>query len=389
MIEEARLGVEQREIIEEVSQVENDSVWIQGHAGSGKSVVLVHLLSDYLIRNREAEVAVVVFTRALIDLIETGIRQIPSLKGKRIPVITIYEISKRLDKDAQYDAIFCDEVQDLPIESIQRMKNACTQLIIAGDSTQSIYESIPRLGGETASEEEITSIISPKRKRLSIIYRLTPSVINVLKNVFTNLMQDRTYSGREDSEIRLFKSDKVNSLKRESTFSWEEIEMINRTRPTEVAAVLIFKKEDIITYCQNVLDILKKPKWQEKKNIRWGKSEYDMRDLNSHLEQYGVPLMYIGNGVGSLEKADKKNLVVIMTYHSAKGLDFDAVCLPYISTNMRYAKNENALMLVALSRAKRDMLITYTGSMYEGFARFLKGINPLDMNNDNEAEILF
>jgi superfamily I DNA/RNA helicase len=389
MIEETRLGVEQREIIEEVSKVKNECVWIQGHAGSGKSVVLVHLLSDYLIRNQGAKVVVVVYTRALIDLIQTGIRQVPALRNKYIPVITIYEIDKQLKNNAQYDAIFCDEVQDLPLPLIQRMKNACVQLLIAGDASQSIYGYIQRLGGKTADAEEITSDISPIRKRLSIIYRLTPSVIKVLTNVFSNILQDKTYSGREDSEIRLFQFKANDNYTKETVFSWEQIEMINRTRPSEVAAVLIFRKEDIIIYCQNVLNNLKKPKWQEKIHNNWGKQEYDMSDLNSHLKRHDVPLMYLGNGIGSLERADKENTIVLMTYHSAKGLDFDAVCLPYISTNMSYTANENALMLVALSRAKRDMIITYTGEMYRGFANFLRGIRPLDPINDNETEILF
>jgi superfamily I DNA/RNA helicase len=214
-------------------------------------------------------------------------------------------------------------------------------------------------------------------------------VIKVLTNVFSNILQDKTYSGREDSEIRLFQFKANDNYTKETVFSWEQIEMINRTRPSEVAAVLIFRKEDIIIYCQNVLNNLKKPKWQEKIHNNWGKQEYDMSDLNSHLKRHDVPLMYLGNGIGSLERADKENTIVLMTYHSAKGLDFDAVCLPYISTNMSYTANENALMLVALSRAKRDMIITYTGEMYRGFANFLRGIRPLDPINDNETEILF
>ncbi len=76
-----------------------------------------------------------------------------------------------------------------------------------------------------------------------------------------------------------------------------------------------------------------------------------------------------------------------MTYHSSKGLDFDAVALPNIQTDLGATGNENALILVALSRAKRDLLITYTNKMYSGYGRFLlntkvKEINDLGTDND-------
>ena len=65
----------------------------------------------------------------------------------------------------------------------------------------------------------------------------------------------------------------------------------------------------------------------------------------------------------SLEDADDDNKIVIMTYHSAKGLDFDAVCLPFIDVDLNITTNENALILVALSRAKRDLLVSYSGNI--------------------------
>ena len=139
MIEEARLGDEQKEIIEIAGTAQGKPIWIQGHAGSGKSVVLLHAVRDYLIRNPNANVAIVVFTWSLVDMVKTGLNQIPSLAGKYIPVLTIYQLDNRLNAGNSYDVIFCDEVQDLPIELIDKMKNNSNQLIIAGDAAQSIY----------------------------------------------------------------------------------------------------------------------------------------------------------------------------------------------------------------------------------------------------------
>ena len=109
---------------------------------------------------------------------------------------------------------------------------------------------------------------------------------------------------------------------------------------------------------------------------KFGRGEYDFESMNRHLNEEKVSLIYVGNKYGSLEEADDDNKIVIMTYHSAKGLDFDAVCLPFIDVDLNITTNENALILVALSRAKRDLLVSYSGNMYSGFNRFLKDLKP-------------
>ncbi|NUV43327.1 3'-5' exonuclease [Streptomyces sp. CAI-24] len=63
------------------------------------------------------------------------------------------------------------------------------------------------------------------------------------------------------------------------------------------------------------------------------------------------------------------------TYHSAKGLEFDAVLMPFCSPNtiplpdvvtslgdVDAAERESKLLYVAITRAKSDLLITYTGT---------------------------
>ena len=310
MIEEAKLGPEQREIVDEVGKVNGQPIWIQGHAGSGKSVVLLHALSDYLIRNKSAKVVVVVFTHALVNLIKTGLKQIPALKGIIIPVITIYQLKYKLDNNEVYDAIFCDEVQDLPLSFIQRMKAATKQLIIAGDSAQSIYGEVPTFRERPATKEQIGSSIAPIEKISTTIYRLTKSVLNVLKNVFSDLDRDKTYSGKEDSIIRLFESD---DRAKESIFCWNECERINTNRPDEVNAILIFKKDDIVYFVNQILAIKGKRLWAPVMVSKFGRGEYDFESMNRHLNEEKVSLIYVGNKYGSLEDADDDNKIVIMT----------------------------------------------------------------------------
>ncbi len=384
MIEEARLGPEQREIIDELHNANGTPSWIQGHAGSGKSIVLLHALTDYIIRNPNAKVVVVVFTHALIDLLSTGLRQIPALSNRYISVITIFDINNRLYNKETFDAIFCDEIQDIPTILLERMQKGCKQLIIAGDAAQSIYTKVPQFNVSPASKEEIIARLNPEVKTTTTIYRLTRTLIKVLQNVYKDLFADMVHIGREDSEIRLWKADNYNQ---EIQFSWNESKQINIDRPSEVNAVLFFMKKDIIKYVDTVLALEGKQRWSNGTYPEYDVNSFNFATMNNHLHNQGVPLMYVGSKYGSLEKADSQNKIVLMTYHSSKGLDFDAVALPNIQTDLGAAGNENALILVALSRAKRDLLITYTNKMYSGYVRFLlntkvKEINDLGTDND-------
>jgi superfamily I DNA/RNA helicase len=378
MIEEARLGPEQREIIDELHDSNGTAVWIQGHAGSGKSIVLLHALTDYVIRNPNAKVVVVVFTHALIDLLSSGLRQIPALSKRKIAVITIYDINKRLFQKEKFDAIFCDEIQDIPTILLERMQKGCRQLIIAGDAAQSIYPSVPQFNERPATKEEILAQLNPEVKTTTTIYRLTRTLIKVLQNVYQDLFADMVHIGREDSEIRLWKADNYDQ---EIDFSWNESKQINIDRPSEVNAVLFFMKKDIIKYVDTVLALEGKKRWSNGTYPEYDANSFNFGDMNDHFNSQGISLMYVGSKHGSLEKADSQNKIVIMTYHSSKGLDFDAVALPNIQANLSASINENALILVALSRAKRDLLITYTNNMYSGYEHFLVNTKVREIND--------
>lgn len=373
-----RLGPEQEEIIDEMHELNGNPVWIQGHAGSGKSIVLLQSLKEYVILNPNAKVVVVVFTHSLIDLLSSGLRQIPALATTAIPVITIYDINGRLYRGERFDAIFCDEIQDIPTVLLERMKNGCNQLIIAGDAAQSIYSSIPNFNERPATKEEIIARLKPEVKTTTTIYRLTRTIIRVLQNVYDDLFADMVHVGREDSAIRLFKAD---NYRQEIKFSWGESKQTNTNRPIEVNAVLFFLKNDIIKYVDTILELEGKDKWSEGIYPNYHIDSRNFEIMNNHLNSQGIPLMYVGNRIGSLEDANNYNKIVIMTYHSSKGLDFDAVALPNIEVDLSTTSNENALILVALSRAKRDLLITYTNTMYSGYERFLVNTPKREINN--------
>jgi superfamily I DNA/RNA helicase len=386
MITEDKLGSDQVEVIDEIGKINNKPIWIKGHAGSGKSVLLLHSLADYLVKKPTANVCVVVFTRALVDLLETGLKQIPKLNGKNIPVLTIYQLKYRIEKGTiKYDAIFCDEVQDLPLEFIQSIKSVCNHLVIAGDAEQSIYNSVPIWEQRPATSKEIQDTIVPIEKKLGVIYRLTESVLKVLKNVFPSMLNDMPNIAKVDTEIKLYESSSHDN-ELEIKFCWDEIKQTNTLRTSEVSAVLISGHDAIMEFINSVLRIEKIDAWQ-RVNGKDKKPDYEA--LNNYLKTKGVPLMYVGNNYGSLTDADRENKVVLMTYHSAKGLDFDYVYLPMANDDMYIHSNADSLLLVALSRSKSGLFISYTGSLYPILNKFLGGIKPKQISSTDSTEIVF
>ena len=83
-----------------------------------------------------------------------------------------------------------------------------------------------------------------------------------------------------------------------------------------------------------------------------------------------MPLVYLGNGFGSLETSERQPKVFLMTLHSAKGLDFETVFLPRMGRGAPLAESRDAdkhvdrqrrLLFVALTRSRRDLFVSFSG----------------------------
>ena len=378
MIPEDRLGPDQREVINDLSK-DWKNTWIKGHAGSGKSVLLIHLLRDYRAKHDHAKVCVVVFTKALVDMLEVGIKEL-DLERKfntKIPVMTIYQFG---NSTSSYDVVFCDEVQDLPKSFLQILNSRSTQVIVAGDEAQSIYEIVPQFKEPPASPNEIVSILNAQEKPLHYIYRLTQSIVNLLSKVFVSLLTGRPNTEKNDVEIKYCKA---KSLQEEIEYVWKEASKTNRLRADEIVAVLVPHIEMIIDFSNIVLKLNGYSLWEPVKN-RFGKNDFGT--LNNHLAKSKIPMIYVGQSYGSLEEADKSNKIILMTYNSSKGLDFDHVFLPMLGTNIYIPPNKaETLLFVALSRSKYNLMISYSGNLYPPMQKFVKGKIPFEIDKGRTA----
>lgn len=360
MIREDQLDPDQREFIN-VESKKSGNIWIKGFAGSGKSVLLIHSLKSVLQKEPNAKIAVVVYTHSLIDMFKTGMKElnIPS----SIPVMTYIEFC---DKNSQnFDYIFCDEVQDLPSRVLYAMNNRSRKVIVAGDSNQSIYDTDPRWNEPVVNPSQVGDIINARAFSLNMIHRLTRSIIAAVQKLLPsmNIWGAKRDLTKQDVNIRLCEA---SSETEEVKYIYQEAQKGANVGDTSV--ILLPALNMITKFANQVLSANNKPQWSEKKN-NWNKPDYG--DLNRHFRNNGIKIQFIGSGYGSLSDAERNKEAILMTYHSAKGLDFDNVFLPYLNNSFYlHPSNASTLFMVAMTRSRKNLYLTYFGYTHDLVDRF-------------------
>jgi len=372
MIREDQLDPDQKEFIN-VESKKTGNIWVKGFAGSGKSVLLVHSLMNTLQKEPNSKVVVLVFTHSLKDMFEIGIDELKSFYkiNKHIPVKTYYDFVD--NESSSYDYIFCDEVQDLPAKVLYEMNNRSKKVIVAGDSNQSIYQSDPKWFESVVESERIGDIINARSYPLNYIHRLTRSIISAVQKLIPKM---NILSGRQDYtpvnvDIRLCEADNIQD---EVKYIFNEAQ--KGVNVNEKSVILLPTHNTIVTFFQTLLEVNNKPQWNFKPigfdiNKPKEKQRPDYDNLNKHLKNNELKIQYIGNSQGSFNNAEKNKDIIVMTYHSSKGLDFDNVFLPFLNNSLYISPyNEETLFMVAMTRSKKNLYLTYFGYTHDLVDKF-------------------
>ena len=349
-VPEDRLNPDQRRFLTSVD-INQQNIWIKGFAGSGKSILLVHVAKKILKSKPTSRIVLIVFTQSLVEMFKTALKELRI----SIPVMTYM---KFMDTSSNYDYILCDEVQDLTPRVLNRMYERSAHLVVAGDSNQSIYPEDPRWREATVDVSQIKSLIHGNDFELTIVERLTESIMKAVKSFLRlNIFGTNVNLNHTDTKISLCKANNSDS----------EISFViqNSTRVISrgyTAAILIPTQKSIVEFVNRVLSSQGKPIWNSTTN-QYGK--VDFGDMNDHLASCGIKMQYVGNGYGQFRS--NPDYVVLMTYHSAKGLDFDYVYIPNCNNYLWISYNDElskTLFMVAMTRARMNLYITYTGSVH-------------------------
>lgn len=373
MIREDQLDPQQKDFVNNEAR-RDGNIWVKGFAGSGKSVLLVHSLKDILKREPNATAAVVLYTHSLIDVFKTGMKEIGL--SESIPVMTYYEFVDR--NTSSYDYILCDEVQDLPAKVLFSMQNRAKKILVAGDSNQSIYTTDPKWKEPTVNPEQIGDIINARSFSLNMIHRLTRSIISAVQKLLPdmNIFGAARDTSKVDVNIRLCEA---NNEQEEIEYVFKESQ--KGTAVGESSVILLPTHRTIekfieLLYLVNNKNLVSIPK------DKWNKPDYN--SLNRQLINSNIKAQFVGSGYGSLKDAENNKHTIIMTYHSAKGLDFDNVFLPFLNSSLFITpNNEETLFMVAITRSRKNLYLSYFGYTNNLIDKFKSGCTEISINQLN------
>ncbi|WP_456062345.1 AAA family ATPase [Capnocytophaga leadbetteri] len=358
LIPESKLDKDQLQFLEQPSK-SNHNLSITGYAGCGKTVLLVHTLIREKQKNPNASIIIVTYTRALIDMIKTGLPE----GLTNTPVVTYYKFR---DISSYWDLILVDEVQDFPEQDLIAIKSKGKRIIVAGDSNQSIYD-------EVCSFPTIQNILQTQPLRLGILHRISRKIRSVAQFFCGDIGFSTASMGKlVEIEPRLVYAQNYAEECKWLIGASKEYAASNYS-----TVILIPKHIYIFNFFQQLLKEEGKPALIE---------NADKNMINNHLKTHNLKFQYLGNGFGSFAEAEKENLVTVMTYHSAKGLDYQAVFIPFLSSSLEIWRDNpqraRTLFFVALTRSREQLFLSYSGTQH----LLLAEINENNFHKLNAAD---
>ncbi len=361
LVDESLLDKQQREFLEKFL-TENGNEQVKGFPGSGKTILLVYAVQKIRKQNPNAKILFIEFTHSLIKMLNAALNEL-KYEGKGIHpvhVVTYYDFARRFATENSWDYIVCDEVQDIPTAYLDKMRKAAHRVIVGGDANQSIYEVDPKDSLPTCKPADIRSILNPSDTSLNIIHRIGRKVANAINAILPdmNILSGRPTMNKVNMQIRVWKAkDRSHETKLVLDDALDAIG-VNKS-----VAILLPTHLKIETFIENALQHFGNVHWEPVKN-RYGKPDYN--DLNRFLIKNNIAMQIVANGSGDL--IEKENKIVVTTYHSSKGLDFDKVFLPFCDGYNGY-EPDNTLLMVAMTRCREDLIVSYTGQVFSSIAR--------------------
>jgi superfamily I DNA/RNA helicase len=342
-----RLGQKQLEVLNGVAAQLDQPHWVQGFAGTGKTLVVTHLMERVANLRPDASVCFITYTHALKDLVSSG------MHGPIAQRVVIKTHTQFLSDRRTFDYVFLDEVQDISLADLNRIRSFATRLYMAGDGDQRIYD-------QRASDAEILQAIRPRTWKLLEVFRLTQLLARVAQAVLprTRLIEGLHVARNAEVTVSL-----VRHVDSQSESAWVWREAHRRARPGEPSVILFPTHKAIRRFARELSECLEidGPENVQKK---------DYAPFNEYWKEAGIDLMYFGNKHGQLSDAETRPLVFLMTYHSSKGLDFRNVFLPALGADAVIVHAEalehdpdldRRLLFVAVTRSRENLFISYSG----------------------------
>lgn len=317
-IDQAELDTDQMKLL----QMQLGNLVVEGCAGSGKSILALWKAKQIQDTNA-GSYKIIVFTKALYKYMLAGVKEC----GLNINnVLYHWEWEKRYNKESA-DYLIVDEVQDFtPSDVDDFVSHANKAVIFFGDTAQSIYQGLPNRQAPVPDMKFVADKVNVASQYLQTNHRLPKTIARIAQNV----------SSQPDSRF-------VDRCKKEGT-----------EKPHKVQCDSFEEQMDkIISVIQNrdLDDVgILLP------------SNPDAKRAYEYLSAKGIAseVRYRAEGGDFMNLDFNSTNPKIMTYHSAKGMQFETVFLPNCEISGNNYRNP---LYVAMTRSTDKLYVLYTNTL--------------------------
>lgn len=315
-VDEESMDDDQLDLIESTL---DKSMLVAGCAGSGKSVIAMHKAEQ--IAEAGFSVILIAYTKSL-----NGFMQLGSNNESRYQFYYHYQW-KNIQKMPSADYIIVDEIQDFEKDEIQEFINAAKKhFLFFGDTAQSIYR---HFGKNTLSIEQISEMTRLTVLHLYNNYRLPRPVAKITQDyVGVDVMPyaDKVYRNKEKTLPHFVHLQDFSSQMK------AVVDIIKKNQNASIG-ILLHSNSLVEQTCKQLYSA----------DIKF---EYKFQ-----IESAAERKVY-----GNLDF--RTDLPKVMTYHSAKGLQFDIVILPwYEGANSNDSRKS---LYVAMTRTMHKLYVLYS-----------------------------
>ena len=310
-----------------IGETIDKSMIVAGCAGSGKSVIAMYKAQQIL--DSKGDVILIAYTKSLNRYMSQG-------KNNNLEGRFFYHWQWVDQGMPKADYIIVDEIQDFDKEEILQFVNAARKyFFFFGDTAQSIYRTF---GKQTMTIDQISSLTNIPVSRLYNNYRLPKPVARIT--------QDYLGLTEEEDKVRKF-SDHLYLSK-------------------ENALPVFWECESRLDQIEQIISLISENKYRNV-GILVPDNEMVLEIMKAFTKAKFVCEFKYNAGYNDSHNKDTLNFQTerpkLMTYHSAKGLQFETVILPYYQG----AKNsdERKALYVAMTRTYRHLYVLYNGIMKE------------------------
>lgn len=303
----------------------DESLLVSGCAGSGKSVIAMKKAAQ--LHKGGLDVITIAYTKSLNDYMQSGVAQ---NLGK-----FYYHHQWVKNGYPRADYIIVDEIQDFTAKEINQFIHAANKnFFFFGDSAQSIYAPFRRGILDMSGIAELTGL---EPMKLYTNYRLPRPVAKIT--------QEYVGIGVEPYSDKVYKNDSANELPRIIGFESKEAQVVSiaeliQANNGKSIGIFLPDNASVLEFSNllSELDIDFEFKYELKKasGQKFGYEPYNTLNFGNRLPK-------------------------VMTYHSAKGLQFDVVILPWYKGSA--TTDERKALYVAMTRTCGKLVITYNGML--------------------------